>query len=406
VITPDPYFRPNPNRAIYVQGVFNQEMVDRLTPQILTLKSQSRDPITAYIDSPGGNVALMEALLGLLTASDQDFNESWSLITVVTTRAASAGAEMLSSGDYALAYPTSTVLYHGARIPEFQEPLTAEWSSLLAQFLKESDDAYAMGLARKIVNRAMFRFVMAKQGFERVRSENPSKQMSDLECFLALTSEELSPKARRVLHNARARHARYEDLLEHINKKKSTAKTKAGREAFRIKQIIEFELRKNRSRADWSFENGGLNTISDDFFLLNEYLANYRSGFFKAICLKYGNYVLGEDDKKYIGEAATDEESKERKISKAGPLLMPIWSFVFAMCHALQHGDNDLTSKDAFRLGLIDEVIGEQRLFALRMASEYEPDPEPEEKKDDETEREEAATAGATAGADAARPEA
>lgn len=72
-------------------------MVDSLTPQIILLKSQSADPITTYIDSPGGTVVFMERILGLLTSPDQDLNESCTLITVVTGRVASAGAEMLSS---------------------------------------------------------------------------------------------------------------------------------------------------------------------------------------------------------------------------------------------------------------------------------------------------------------------
>ena len=90
MIIPDPDFRPNPNRAIYVQGLIDQQLVNRLTPKIISLQSQSRDPITIYIDSPGGLVAHMQALLNLLTASNQDFAAPCHLITVVTTQAASA----------------------------------------------------------------------------------------------------------------------------------------------------------------------------------------------------------------------------------------------------------------------------------------------------------------------------
>jgi ATP-dependent protease ClpP protease subunit len=381
VITPDPAYRPNPERAIYVTGNFNQEMVDRLTPQIIALKDQSADPITAYIDSPGGTVVFMERILSLLTSRDQDLNDSSTLITVVTGRAASAGAEMLSSGDYAVAYPGSSLLYHGARIPEFAEPLTVEWSTLLAEYLKDTNDAYAMRLAQRIISRSMFRFVLSKPKFDSVRQDNPTKKLSDLDCFLILTEERLSRQAKEVLKNTRTRHERYARLLEFVQKRKTTAKSGRDLEAFQIKAIVDFELKDNKDRENWNFENAGLKSVADDFFLLNEYLNNYQSFFFNSLCTRHGNNVLTTQERDDI-ENAPEAEREQRKVDTAKPRLMPIWSFVFALCHALQIGDNTLTPKDAFYLGLIDEVIGEGDLFPLRWIQEYEPDKPPQQLPD------------------------
>jgi ATP-dependent protease ClpP protease subunit len=148
-----------------VQGLIDQQLVNSLTPDIISLQHQSRDPITVYINSPGGNIAHMEMLLRLLAASNQDFANPCRLITVVTSRAASAAADILSSGDYALAYPDSTVLYHGVRM-QGDGYITAEVSSLLAQHLRANNDSYAMELARRIEFRFMFRFITSKQEFE------------------------------------------------------------------------------------------------------------------------------------------------------------------------------------------------------------------------------------------------
>jgi ATP-dependent protease ClpP protease subunit len=104
VITPDPSFRPNPNRAIYLQGEINQSLLDRHTSDIIKLKHGNQQPITVYIDSNGGDPTLGERLLKLLLASGQDSDERGNLITVVTAQAASAAADLLSSGDYAIAY--------------------------------------------------------------------------------------------------------------------------------------------------------------------------------------------------------------------------------------------------------------------------------------------------------------
>jgi len=304
-------------------------------------------------------------------------NDSCSLITVVTGRAASAGAEMLSSGDYAIAYPGSSLLYHGARIPEFAEPLTVEWSTLLAEYLRDTNDAYAMRLAQRIISRSMFRFVMSKREFDSVRQENPTKKHSDLDCFLILTEEQLSSRAREVLKNTTTRHERYARLLDFVQKRKTTAKAGKELEAFQIKAIVDFELKDNKNRENWNFENAGLKSVSDDFFLLNEYLLNYQSPFFNGLCKRHGNNVLTNQEREEI-EAAPENEREQRKVDTAKPRLMPIWSFVFALCHALQIGDNTLTPRDAFCLGLIDEVMGMEDLLPLRLVTEYEPDKEPQ----------------------------
>lgn len=173
MITPDPEYRLNANRAVYVQGEIDQQLVSRLTPEIISLHSQTREPITVFIDSPGGRVDLKETLLQLLKASNQDFADPCHLITVVTSRAASAAADLLSSGDYAIAYPESTVLYHGVRMPG-ERALTAEITSFLAEMLRLRNDRYAMDLARTIEFRFMYRFVTSRGQFQAIRQNSPN----------------------------------------------------------------------------------------------------------------------------------------------------------------------------------------------------------------------------------------
>jgi hypothetical protein len=50
-------------------------------------------------------------------------------------------------------------------------------------------------------------------------------------------------------------------------------------------------------------------------------------------------------------------------------------SFFVALCHALQEGENELTAIDAYWLGLVDEVVGEN-LWTIRIMEEFTPDPE------------------------------
>jgi hypothetical protein len=74
--------------------------------------------------------------------------------------------------------------------------------------------------------------------------------------------------------------------------------------------------------------------------------------------------------------ALPDEESKDAALfAKVLPPLQPLWSFFMALCHALQEDENELTAVDAYWLGLVDEVMGEEKLLTARWFEEWRPDP-------------------------------
>ena len=211
MIVPNINFRPNPARAVYVHGTIDQQLLYRLTPRLVALQNQDRSPITVYIDSPGGNLSQMEGLWRLLTASNQDSAPACRIITVVTSRAASAAADLLSSGDYALALPQTTILYHGSRT--FRDlPLTVEMTSALANFLRLTNETYATELVRKMESRFMFRFLLSKSYFDQIRQKKAPEQLTDTECFLEHISGSLSDRAKKLFETARQRRGRYDAL--------------------------------------------------------------------------------------------------------------------------------------------------------------------------------------------------
>ena len=381
MIVPNPSFRPDPSRAIHVQGIIDQRLVDKLTPEIIQLTSESRQPITVYIDSKGGSVASAELLLRLLTASNQDMATPCWLITVVTSWAASAAADFLSSGNYAIAYPESTILYHGVR-RSFNDPITVESASILAESLKLSNDRYAMALARKSEWRFMYRFMTLRPGFDEHRTKCKQAGMSELDCFLALTSEKLSYSAKKIVEQAKTRHERYTSLLNHVLKFAARSKrlaketTVAETESVIIRGIVTFELKSNKDNPSWTFQDGGLARLSDDFFLLKEYIESSQSEQFKKICERWSPFVLSKEQTEQLETLPPDEKAAKR-LEIVQPHFKPLWSFFVALCHALQEGENELTASDAFWLGLIDEIIGTPDLPLLRYLQEFQPDPTP-----------------------------
>jgi ATP-dependent protease ClpP protease subunit len=356
-------------------------MVERLTPSILTYQSVSRDPITVYIDSRGGNVDSADSILRLLTASNQDAAAACRIITVVVNRAASAAADLLSSGDYAIAYPGSTIFYHGVR-ESLVVPVTVEYGSALTESLKLSNEQSAMALARKTEWRFMFRYVTVKSKFEEVRTKLAGPSMSDLDCFVYVIAENLSDHAKQLVQRAKERHGRYQALINSAlvpaMSKKAGATSKsslAQTEAAIIKKIIDFEVSEHKKDSGWNFSGGGLSRLNDDFLLLKEYVFSTGSDQFRKLCDRWGRFSLTSEEQAELDGIADDTKRRDALLEKARPHFLPVWSFFIALCHALQEGEeNYLTPWDAYWLGLIDEVVGDSNLMCFRYLSEYQKD--------------------------------
>ncbi len=319
----------------------------------------------------------METLLRTLKLSDQDSADPCHIITAVTIRAASAAADLLSSGDYAVAYPHSAILYHGIRTQE-NNPLTVESASVLNTLLRRSNDIYAIELARKIDDRFSFRFVFARNHFDAIRQKHADQQLSDVQCFVEFIEEKLSTQAKKLWQRAKARHSRYNEMFNMVLKKVKGDVEKMGTaqlQAVFLKAIVEYELKANRQDPSWSFSGGGIERLTDDFFLLNEYMGVFSGDRLQRWSAEWGKYVVPSELAKEI-DAIADEKERTKKISETiAPFVEPLTSFFAALCHALQEGENELTAEDAYWLGLIDEIVGRDDLLCLRHFEEDKPDP-------------------------------
>jgi hypothetical protein len=339
----------------------------------------------------------MESILRLLRLTDQDASQPCYIVTAVTTTAASAAADLLSSGDYAVAFPTSTILYHGLRRQE-SDALTVERTSMLANVLRRSNDIYAMDLARKIEDRFSFRFVSCQGDFNEIRAKS-ANPMSDVDCFVEVVESRLSYQAKEVWQKVRHRHGRYAALFSSVlNRIKRTPSSASAMrvEANVIKGIADFEVKRNKNNRSWSFRGDGIGQLADDFFLFNEYVTSYNDQRLINWCTSFGKYILPPEGVAELDAIADPEEQTKKLLEKVRPLLQPLWSFFVALCHALQEGENELTATDAYWLGLIDEVIGEDDLVSIRRIAEYRPD-QPEKNEEEGQNASEEGTAGAEA---------
>jgi len=384
LITPNVDYRLNPRRAVYVTGPLNDETVARLTPRILALQSESREPICVYINSPGGFPRCAEALLNLLRLSNQDIVEPCRIITAVTVQASSAAADLLASGDYAIAFPQAKILHHGVRQSP-GDPSTLESTGRLNEQLRISNSMYAMELARKSEDRFRFRFYSVRDEFAAVRQKSGKPDMSDYECLVAVIKEKLSPDAKKIFNKAVNRAERYKDLISSVANESglADAKTTVEIQAIIIKNIVDFEVNGTNINDAQDFRIGGMRRLVDDFYLLNEYLTGNSNQKLDEWCKTLGMLFLTPEQQTEIDNITDEDERMKKLVEVNKPILQPMLSFFTALCDALQEGENELTASDAYWLGLVDEVVGED-LWNLRLLHEFNIDPPKEAEHDAE----------------------
>lgn len=371
--TPLPQFREDPNRCVYVNRSLGQEALNSLTPAINCLRITSDAPITVYIDSPGGPTYFARILYGLLKAPTQE-GRRCEIVTVATGTAASAAADLLAAGDYALAYPHAHILFHGTRQQLKEGPMTKEFAASLAESLQETNEGFALELAERAFHRFFFQYLRLKDSdFPKIRSKNP--QMTDVECMAEMLKTELERHAD-LPDRALQKHRRLTRLTNRLNAKwaKRVRPTSgvADFKAWLLKTIVDFELQENRRIADWSFSDSGAAQIQEDFVILRDYRVGQHTRRLEDLIAQWGPFCLdGEEQKEY---SAVQPEEREAWLSaRVDERIRSLWYFFVSICRFLQEGEHWLTAEEAYWFGLIDEVVGRFDLPCLRLILEAAP---------------------------------
>jgi hypothetical protein len=332
-------------------------MVDRLTPEILRLRGESSAPITVYIDSPGGGTYHARLLIRLITGINQD-GQWCRMITVVTGIAASAAADILAAGHYAIAYSHSLILYHGVRTN--LEDITHESASTLVESLKQSNESFALELAERIKRRFFFIYTQLSSDFPAVR--NGDVDMSTVECLVRCMSTRLSSNTK-LLEVALEKHKRLNNLLAQYNaalRKRSEDNEDfarpADKEAFLIKFLVDWELKENLDPT-WRFSPQGINAIREDFVLLADYEDGEHMKDLDSEIRHWGSFLLEGPDRIEYQQLSGEEATAYLK-KHTNQNFRSVWHFLVSVCRALQLGENKLIPYDAYWLGLIDEIPG------------------------------------------------
>ncbi|HZF84689.1 MAG TPA: hypothetical protein VE084_14375, partial [Burkholderiaceae bacterium] len=127
-------------------------------------RNESNEPITVAIDSPGGSLAVLETLIGLVTGPNQD-GEECRMVAVVTREAYSAAAILLSKADYAVAMPHARILFHDVRYGGLDD-VTPSSALSAAKALQTTNEKTALALASEMFGRWMWAYLDLRHKFD------------------------------------------------------------------------------------------------------------------------------------------------------------------------------------------------------------------------------------------------
>ncbi|WP_368262843.1 ATP-dependent Clp protease proteolytic subunit [Clostridium disporicum] len=102
----DIYSRLLKDRIIFITGEIETHMANLIVAQLLFLDSESHEPITLYINSPGGQVTAGLAIVDTMKILNSPVH------TICMGMCASMGAFILSQGEKRYALPNSEVMIH------------------------------------------------------------------------------------------------------------------------------------------------------------------------------------------------------------------------------------------------------------------------------------------------------
>jgi ATP-dependent protease ClpP protease subunit len=348
----DKDYRENFARSVFVAGKITQQTAYDLSPRIKELRAASADPITLYIDSPGGSSAVAEGIRFLIKAPDQD-GQRCRLITVVTGTAASAAADLLALGDYAIAEPQADILYHGSR-QAFEQILTFEGASSLAANLQEANERLALRLARSSFRRIIWRVVQLKDAIESFRSgaEGLEDLVGALAAKFSRTNAVLLTEAiakQKALQEVKASANRYLKRLKNLAQMPNKQL-----EPELVRAIVNYRSRLHKED-DWLLSRTGMQEVASDFNLIHDYASQTKD--LDALLEVYGSlFLTPEQSVEYKGKSK--EEQKIYLQRHAAGKLEVLWYFVVSLCRLLQTKDYQLTPEEAYWMGVVDEVTG------------------------------------------------
>jgi ATP-dependent protease ClpP protease subunit len=360
---------PDYSRGVFLQGQINQQLIDQITPRVIELQFQSTGkPITVFIDSPGGDPVLGMRLLDLVRSPRAGEIVGHRVISCITGRAASAAADFAIQSDYTYIAPGAVMLCHGTS-QGAGGSVNVQTAEYLANALRRTNERYARDLALASFPRLLVRFVSSGTKELAAFIQDPSKGLPALANLLQshLFSYQLYNLMKRAVERQEAIRSLSAKVYAELARKKKNSLKSIDHEAAIIRTVLNEKLKSARA-ANTSLADGGIDAVVADFQLLHDYYFGTLNRTTQSWVRQYGVMFLKPDETQHYQTAAFNDDAAKAQwlMDVAGPRIRQLWYFSVSVARLLQEEDFEFGSNDAYWLGLVDEVIGEN-LPSLRL---------------------------------------
>lgn len=350
--------REDPSRAVFIQREINYSLFKEVLPQVVGLRVESTNPITVYLDSPGGDISFADLISNLVRCPNQD-GRSCKMITVASGFVASSAADMLALGDYAIAYPFSQILYHGTRHFDEDHEITLEKIPGLAASLRANNEQYAFRLAARMFRRMVFHIIVNLK--ERIRPGDligPSELFNakQIDGFLGILKERLKAQSS-LLNNTATKQNKFKELVATLRAKDGHGGgIDASDQPGLFKHLLDVELSANPGKELIHL----LPVVEDDYVQIRDFFFGRYVRNLTSIISNSGKTFLSPNESEQLKEVERKgkKEATMFLLNTVSPRLEPLWFFVVSLCRSLQEGEYPMTAEEAYWCGLVDEVVG------------------------------------------------
>jgi hypothetical protein len=305
------------------------------------------------LHSTGGSILYADMIYDLLTAPTQD-NKRCKIITVAPATTGSSATDLLTRGDYAIAYPQAMLHYHGVS-RHLDTRVNKEAAETLAENLARHNEEYALQLARKVLPRliSLCRYIY------KVSPDNTTDLIRKMYRGLSSRNDRLVHESVTLLKRAAEARTYAREALKYSAQASDLEKERRILMSL-VDQIIESRHKETAGPNGWSLRQGGLLEIVDAFNLYWD----YETGKYIALLENVMEYVaddfLGAGKREEYDNLKGDDEARTLWLrDNVQPKLRPLIYYVVSFCRLLKRSEYYFTAHDAFMLGLIDEVAGQ-----------------------------------------------
>jgi hypothetical protein len=256
----------------------------------------------------------------------------------------------------------------------------------MATSLQKLNRELSQRLAANVIQRLVFRYQSRQPHFKPLKKGEKMKsppEFLDLIRFLRSIVRLLSPPARRVAESTFGKISSAklltDSILPKVIPKMGKRTNHAADDAKVLFGVVKYELRQNAGKP-WRLDERGVDQIVSDYFLLRDYNLGAHTGLVEDLLEVYGPDFLTAAEIKSFQQIKENDTKKRMTFLRehAEPKLSPLWYFAVSLCRQLMLGENRLTPRDAYYLGLVDEVIG-TNMTGRRIVAEQRSEEPPEE---------------------------